>query len=182
MRFYIRHSTGPRISIKDMLLNTWGWLLEIRGEVRDVSEQQAICYTLVCCLADFLLWRWSWYVRPKRRFTCGLHGAMSQKMATFNTWSRIKFSGLQRYFEFQTSYQECPGTATKVTSRSVEAGDVTKIRNGSETLSHHALQAAGSFRADNRVTQNGDHIHSPSTNRACTQLCKIKSGTSHVDC
>jgi hypothetical protein len=42
----------------------------------------ATCCTLVSCLADFRPWRQSWYVPPKRRFTCGLRDAVSQKMAT----------------------------------------------------------------------------------------------------
>jgi hypothetical protein len=34
--------------------------------------------------------------------------------------------------------------------------------HGSHLLLHHPFQGVGFFRADNRVTQNGDHIHSPS--------------------
>jgi hypothetical protein len=37
----------------------------------------------VSCLANFLPWRWRWYVPPKRSFTYVLQGAISQKMATF---------------------------------------------------------------------------------------------------
>jgi hypothetical protein len=42
-------------------------------------------YTLVFCSADFLPWRWKWYVPPKRRSTYDPHGAMAQKMAIFMT-------------------------------------------------------------------------------------------------
>jgi hypothetical protein len=30
---------------------------------------KATCCTLVSCPADFLPWRWRWYVPPKRRFS-----------------------------------------------------------------------------------------------------------------
>jgi hypothetical protein len=42
-------------------------------------------YTLVSCSANFLPWRWRWYVLPKRRFTYRLQGSISQMMATFIT-------------------------------------------------------------------------------------------------
>jgi hypothetical protein len=45
----------------------------------------ATCYTLVSCSANFRPWRWRWYIPPKRQFAYGLHGAISQKMATFIT-------------------------------------------------------------------------------------------------
>jgi hypothetical protein len=35
-------------------------------------------------LADFIPWRWRWYVPPKRRFTQDLYGATSQKTAFFS--------------------------------------------------------------------------------------------------
>jgi hypothetical protein len=35
----------------------------------------------ISCLADIRPWRWRWYFPPKRRFTYGLRGAISQKMA-----------------------------------------------------------------------------------------------------
>jgi hypothetical protein len=44
----------------------------------------ATCCTQVPCSADFLPWRWRWYVPPKRRFTYGLHGAIPQKTATYS--------------------------------------------------------------------------------------------------
>jgi hypothetical protein len=43
----------------------------------------AVRCTLVSCSATFHPWRWKWYVPPKRRITYALHGAISQKMATF---------------------------------------------------------------------------------------------------
>jgi hypothetical protein len=39
--------------------------------------------------ADFLPWRWRWYIPPKRRFEYRLHGAISQKMATFKQFERL---------------------------------------------------------------------------------------------
>jgi hypothetical protein len=47
-----------------------------------ISEQRwaGTCYTLAFDSPDFLPWSWK-YVPPKRRFTCELHGAISQKMA-----------------------------------------------------------------------------------------------------
>jgi hypothetical protein len=36
---------------------------------------------------DFLPWRWRWNIPPKHRFTYGLQGDISQKMASFNRWS-----------------------------------------------------------------------------------------------
>jgi hypothetical protein len=47
------------------------------------SSGLATCYTLVSFSPDFQPWRWRWYVPPKHWFTSGLHGAISQKMATF---------------------------------------------------------------------------------------------------
>jgi hypothetical protein len=35
------------------------------------------CYTLVSCSAVFRSWKWRRYVPPKRRFTYGVHGAIS---------------------------------------------------------------------------------------------------------
>jgi hypothetical protein len=40
---------------------------------------------LISCSVDFRPWRWRWYLLSKRRFIYGLHGAVSQKMATFIT-------------------------------------------------------------------------------------------------
>jgi hypothetical protein len=37
------------------------------------------------CLADFVAWRWRRHVLPKRQFTYGLHGAVSQKMTSLIT-------------------------------------------------------------------------------------------------
>jgi hypothetical protein len=51
--------------------------------IASIFRGLATCYTLVSCSADFRRWRRSWYVPTKRRFTYGLHGAISQKMATF---------------------------------------------------------------------------------------------------
>jgi hypothetical protein len=61
----------------------------------DVSEDRITCIfkvlgqadtfcTLISCLVDFRTWRWRWFVLPKRRFTYGLHGGISQEMVTFN--------------------------------------------------------------------------------------------------
>jgi hypothetical protein len=57
----------------------------LRSSETSVHFCVANCRTLVSCLADFQPWRWRWYVPPKRRFTYGLHGAISQKLAILIT-------------------------------------------------------------------------------------------------
>jgi hypothetical protein len=54
-----------------------------KGMPSSLSSGLATCCTLVSCSADFRPWKWRWNVPPKLRFTYGLHGAVSQKMATF---------------------------------------------------------------------------------------------------
>jgi hypothetical protein len=53
------------------------------GGMYHAAGNIATCWTLVPCWADFQVWSWWWYVPPNRRFACGLHGTMSQKLAKF---------------------------------------------------------------------------------------------------
>jgi hypothetical protein len=55
----------------------------------------ASCCMLVSCLDDFQPSRWRRYIPPKCLFTYGLHGAISQKMATFDT--HLVFKRLKSY-------------------------------------------------------------------------------------
>jgi hypothetical protein len=45
----------------------------------------ATCWKLIYFSADFRPWRWRWYITPKSRFTYGLYGVLSQKMAVLTT-------------------------------------------------------------------------------------------------
>jgi hypothetical protein len=56
------------------------WSFRIWGVTEVVARPPA---TRCFLFGWFRSWRWRWYVPPKRRFTYGLHGDISQKMVTF---------------------------------------------------------------------------------------------------
>jgi hypothetical protein len=62
-----------------------------RKSAEQVARENA--YALVSCSADFRSWRWRLYVPPKRRFTYGLHCALSHKMPAFIVMLRWSSQG-----------------------------------------------------------------------------------------
>jgi hypothetical protein len=88
----------------------------------DVSEERIVyifrveksasshLLTLVPLSRIFLLWRWRWYVSPKRRFTQGLYGATSQKTAFFIV-TAVKTSSVNRFWvNIFTPWTRCSGS------------------------------------------------------------------------
>jgi hypothetical protein len=95
-KHFVEESYEPLKGIQRRAVCTWAKVLEeritsifrVENQPRKKPEGKIClgpCCTLVCCMADFPPWRWRWYVPPKHQFTNGLHGAISQKMATFLT-------------------------------------------------------------------------------------------------
>jgi hypothetical protein len=72
-----------------------------------VTMKNAVCgyqLTPVPHLWIFLSGRWRQYVPPKRRFTQDLHGATSQKMAFFITYTIILVQSFITVGEIMTYY------------------------------------------------------------------------------